>query len=127
MVAMAGGHVVENGSPVHTHGNGGAKYFYADFPRTGTFHYSYLDDIKNTANTATGRIRHHNTATMFYARFTANGKWYATFRDYVKSIDSKFNNDAQGLDVRIGRDDTGAMYISLKSTAQIFKIQNSQP
>ena len=122
-VALVGGHAVENDSPV---GQGGGKYFYCDFPITGKFYYSYVDDLLASTETSLNPLPDFVPAQMYHAGFIYKGVEYETFRDVSIAFDESFVTDRfKRVDVRLGRDNDGAMYILSKTTGKIFKVTNS--
>ena len=118
-VALAGGHVVENFSPVAV---GGSKYFFCDFPFTGNFFYAYLDDILQAETTSLGPISDHNLAQTYHTKFLVDGVLYDSFRDVLGT-----SYPTQRMDLRIGRDIDGALYISSKEFGNVYRIDNSGP
>ena len=126
--AMAGGHVVENSSPVHKHGKGQGKYFLCQFPRSGEFYYSYVPDLLQARDTALLDLKDHKIAPLYAAKFRANGQIFNTFLDFAKSYDPTYKTiHNKRIDVRIGRDSDGTMYILSKTNGKVFKIKNSVP
>eukprot|EP00634_Sargassococcus_sp_CCMP2135_P013640 CAMPEP_0198666542 /NCGR_PEP_ID=MMETSP1467-20131203/64994_1 /TAXON_ID=1462469 /ORGANISM="unid. sp., Strain CCMP2135" /LENGTH=125 /DNA_ID=CAMNT_0044403191 /DNA_START=1 /DNA_END=378 /DNA_ORIENTATION=+ len=125
---MAGGHVVENDSDLVTAGRGKAKYFYVDFPATGQFYYSYLDDLLVSSATSTRPRADHKFATMYYAAIHYEGQTFKTFRDFMADfMGDGFDSPFRRLDLRIGEDQRGTMYISSKDTGFVFRVVNSIP
>ena len=125
--ALVGGHPVENGSPI---AQGGGKYFFTDFPNRGNFYYSYVDDLIATENTNPGPLADHVMAPMFKVGFKFKGKIYANFRQVLGKVkNTPFNEDnlAARIDIRIGRDDDGTLYIHSKALGKIFKVTNTVP
>ena len=126
-IAMAGGHVVENWSPVHKHGKGKGKYFLCDFPVTGKFFYAYVPDLLTARDTATKPLSQHKPAPMYHAKFKYKGKVYATFRDVSKEMSNDYvTNAKKRVDLRMGQDSDGTLYIFSKETGKIFKVTNSE-
>mmetsp|Transcript_10774 Transcript_10774/g.32413 ORF Transcript_10774/g.32413 Transcript_10774/m.32413 type:complete len:893 (+) Transcript_10774:93-2771(+) len=123
-IALAGGHVVENGSPVHAAAQYRGKYFHCDFPYTGKFFYNYLQDLKDTLATATNPSVNYQPATTYKAKFRFNGVVYPTFRDVVASLGLGFNAGSQ-IDIRIGNDEDGCLYIFSKVSGYVWKVTNS--
>jgi len=129
--ALAGGHVVENGSPVHTHGRGtgaGGKYFYCNFPRDGKCFYSYFNDLKASTTTASGAAASHWQATQYDVRFQFGGKVFENFRGVMGEIHPDIKNAIAGdsrIEVRIGRNQHNQMLITSKTTGEVYKITNS--
>ena len=128
-IALAGGPVIENGSPIHNAVNGQPKYFYCDFPYTGLFYYSYLSDLLTARDTGLLPLSEHQEAPTYHAQFLFNGVKYTNFRDVMRQIFPAYDvpGSKKRVDLRIGRDDKGTMYILTKDEGVVFKVTNTAP
>ena len=121
--AMAGGHVLENGSPL---AKSGAKFFYFDFPRYGETWYSFLDDLKAAQNFTKGKVSSLRTAPIYKAYFKLkdqgnNDEKISFFREIA------IDNFEDRLDLRLGKDRAGTLYFSSKISGDIYRVTNSMP
>ena len=121
-VALAGGHVVENESPL---ADNGGKYFFCDFPSTGNFFYAYLDDLQRAASDENNNAD-YTPATQYKASFSYEGVIYPSLRHLLYPSDHD-TFPTRRVDARIGRDKQGTLYLSSKQTGQVFRIDNSKP
>jgi len=120
--AIAGGCPVENDSPLD------GRYFYSDFPITGTLYYSYMSDMrKAVVQGDPGQLTQARTyqAKVFYDHDNDTATPSIEFDSLGDIVKYDIANADSRADVRFGRGANGEIYWSSKRSGAVYLITNS--
>ena len=123
-VALAGGYVVENGSPLD------GEYFYLEFATTGDLFHSSLSALKSAVTEGDPATLTVAPTWRAWINFDHDSNpateplRYSSLKPVISSA-NVFSGDR--LDLRIGRGPLGELYLSSKRNNMIYRVTSSLP